>query len=121
MITQERLCGGYVEVTHSSGDYLVTKAVPGVPNPIGPVILKITPTTSGLGAKLPAANDASLSKGGPHFIVWNASGSQNLTLKNGSGSTLNTIGPGDAFEICLISNTNVAGVWHRFQRTVEFP
>lgn len=112
MITQARWAGGYVEASLSSGTYDIRKPTK---------IHKVTPTTSGLSATLPNAQDPSLSLGGPHFWLWNGSGAENLTLKNFVGTTLETLTPGQVAIISLYANPTTGGVWQRVVKTKMGP
>lgn len=112
MISQAALAGGYAEASLGSGTYQITRRAK---------LHKVTPTAPGVSAQLPPANGQSLSLGAFLFVLWNGSATQTLTLKNGQGSTINTLNPNDVVLIGLYSNTNVAGVWFRIIKTKKGP
>lgn len=89
-----------------SSDYQLTKAC---------FDFLLLPTTTGLSVILPAANDLTLrgaSKlGGPHFFVFNAHASTNMSLKNKGGTPLITLNAQFGALIGLIDNSTTNGTW----------
>lgn len=49
--------------------------------------------------------------GGPHWVLWNQSGTWSVTVKDNAGGTVGTIAPQTAREIYLIDRSSQAGTW----------
>jgi len=70
-------------------------------------ILNINPSTSGLSAYMPPANQVSV---GLDALIKNPS-SYSLDIVNANGGAITTIGAGEAKYIFVTDNSSVAGVW----------
>jgi hypothetical protein len=74
-------------------------------------IMDVTPSTSGLVVRLPAANLASVGETALFFNV----GSDAFTIADNGGNTVVSIAPGIAWQVYLTSNATANGTWRATQ------
>lgn len=74
-------------------------------------IMDVTPSGAGFEVAMPAANLASVGETALFFNV----GASSFTVTDNSGNTIQTIAPGEAWQIYMTSNTTVDGSWRPIQ------
>jgi len=100
-----------------SAPYATPGASVGVPVSLGARVNVIAPTNTGAFALLPVIDD--LPHGGPLLAILNASGAQNLAVKEQRGdpvvvTTLFTLTPGQAAQLWIGPDAAAAPKWYRF-------
>lgn len=93
--------GGAYEGTVGAGGYTLSTGVARVFN--------LSATVSSANVSLP--NPSSIPPGGPIFYLRNGGGSNNLVLKNDTGSTIATLTPGTGVEVLLTITSGGAKYW----------
>jgi hypothetical protein len=75
-------------------------------------IMDVTPSAGSLTIRMPDASQASVGETALFFNV----GSFSFTVADNSGGTIQTLAPGEAWQVYLIDNSTVNGTW----RTIEY-
>jgi hypothetical protein len=74
-------------------------------------IMDVTPSGAGFEVAMPAADQASVGETALFFNV----GASSFTVTDNSGNTIQTIAPGEAWQIYLTNNATVDGSWRPIQ------
>lgn len=74
-------------------------------------IMDVTPSTSGLSIRLPAADKTSTG----NTILFNNRGANTFTVRDSAGTQVVTVAAGTLWQVYLTSNATAAGVWQALQ------